>query len=59
MDPDACLRRILHAMMDNDRIEAATALADLAHWLAIGGSMPLATQLQQSMVRDLLERMQP
>jgi len=59
MDPDACLRLALHAIIDGDRHAAVDALVDLAHWLDRGGHMPIRTQLQKVMLRDLLERMPP
>ena len=59
MDPDACLRRALHALCDGDREEAAHAFDALAAWLELGAVMPWQTQLQKMMMRDLLERMPP
>jgi hypothetical protein len=59
MDPDACLRRILHAICDNHRLDAVQAMEDLVAWVDKGGALPLATQLQKMMMRDLLDRMPP
>jgi hypothetical protein len=57
MEPDACLRRLLFAVMEGDRIEAVIAMEDLVGWIDRGGALPLATELQKMMMRDLLERM--
>lgn len=40
MDPDACMERILQAVMDGDRQEAFGAMEDLIGWLKFGGFPP-------------------
>jgi hypothetical protein len=57
MDPDACLRRLLHAICDEDLRETAAAIRDLAEWLQRGGALPLAKEPHKMMVRLLLEVM--
>lgn len=40
MDPTACLRRILAAIVDEDREETIESLSDLLMWLDGGGFLP-------------------
>lgn len=45
MDPNACFRRLMDAMADNDREEYQAAFADLATWLEKGGFAPIVSTL--------------
>jgi len=43
MDPQACWRRILEAVEDNDQAEVDGALRDLWDWFVRGGFAPTAS----------------
>lgn len=45
MDPNACFRRILDAIADQDIDEYCAAFADLAAWLERGGFAPTVVTL--------------
>ena len=57
MDPDATIRRIRDALLDNDREESVASLRDLADWLEGGGFFPnmivLANPLVEQQPPDL------
>ena len=48
MDPQACLRRLLDAIQNQDRDEIQYACEDLAEWIAKGGFLPTMLETLQS-----------
>jgi hypothetical protein len=40
MDPNACIDRIIDALIDGDLEEAREAMVDLQSWIARGGFLP-------------------
>jgi hypothetical protein len=43
MDPNACWRRILEAVVDGDQAEVDQAMRDLWDWCVLGGFAPTDT----------------